>query len=120
VVRLRDLVAQALADPGGSGPRQLGLFTTSITDVAGWYSADGFQNAVVGTADGALTYLWWGPSSGEIVNRARLYLCSASPAALAGFATVDGVNHVIVATGDGKLTELYWPGNSTGPLRTVF
>jgi kumamolisin len=78
-----------------------------IVAVAGFDArSDGFQHAVVATADGRLTEVYWGagvpgPRQDELAQFEGIV-------AVGGYDGGDGIRHAVVATGDGKLAEVYW------------
>jgi hypothetical protein len=75
--------------------------------LAGYYAADDdIQHAIVATADGNLTEVYWKPGQG--VHQDVLTYFDSDILGVAGYYAVDDkAQHMIVATQDGNLTELY-------------
>ena len=95
----------------GKAPAQvasgfLTRFSHGIVGLAGYTSADGFQQVIVATDDGTVTEVYWqGPNAPQ---QGALSHFDSRILAITGYSSGDGYQHVIVATDDGNLTEVYW------------
>jgi hypothetical protein len=89
------------------GQGVLSHFESRVRAVAG-YSDDTYQHAIVATADGGVSEIWWQGPGG--VGQGLLSHFQSAVTALAGFYSPDGYHHVIVAAEDRSVTELWWQG----------
>jgi hypothetical protein len=98
--------------PGQVGSGFLTRFNSQIVGLAGYSSADGYQQVIVATSDGTVTEVYrQGPNP---ASQGTLSHFDSQILAIAGYSSGDGYQHVIVATADGNLTELYWLTGAVG------
>jgi Matrixin/Putative peptidoglycan binding domain len=90
--------------------RQFGA--NSVVGVGGFYggNTDQNQHVIVGTTDGNVHELYWGPPVGQVGHSILRQFGANSIVGVGGFygGDIDQNQHAIVATTDGNVHELYW------------
>jgi hypothetical protein len=76
-----------------------------VVALAGYYTPDGYQHALVATANGQVHEVYFNPTKGisqDVIAHFN------NVVALAGYYTPDGYQHALVATANGQVHEVYF------------
>jgi hypothetical protein len=97
----------------------VGAFASQVVALASYYTADGYQNVIVATANGDVSELWWqgGAAVGQgVIGHFNSPVVDLGLIGVGAFsASSDNRQHVIAGMSNGNLREFFWtPGDSSG------